>query len=75
MSVNILISYILDRNAIECGALYGGLRELACEVPGRPSRIAHPSPFVQAGHSHSSTKQYQIFQHTLLYISPTFEKL
>jgi len=50
-----LMPHVLGRNAAERGALYGVLRDLACEVPGRLGRIAYPSPFVQAGHSHPST--------------------
>lgn len=52
---NMQISHDLGRRTTECSALCSVLREMVYEVPGRPTRIAHPNHFAQAGHSNSGT--------------------
>lgn len=52
---NMQISHDLGRRTTERSALCSVLREMVYEVPGRPTRIAHPNHFAHVGHSNSGT--------------------
>lgn len=50
---NMQISHDLGRKATERSALCSVLKEMVCEVQRKPTRIAHPNNFAQAGHNNS----------------------